>query len=124
MAPRGGLSATGHPAFPISGCSLVSHAPEFVGSGDVLPNQSGHIAPKRPSGGSLRANIRPFRASLSMPVEARRLHQCLASRAAKAYRSGGRIDMDEVKKRLESELNRTVERLRHMGGPVLSVDVM
>ena len=32
--------------------------------------------------------------------------------------------MDEVKKRLESELNRTVERLRHMGGPLLSVDVM
>ena len=32
--------------------------------------------------------------------------------------------MDEVKKRLESELNRTVERLRHMGGPVLSVDVV
>ncbi len=32
--------------------------------------------------------------------------------------------MDEVKKRLESELSRTVERLRHMGGPLLSVDVM
>src|SRR5438552_16814935 len=32
--------------------------------------------------------------------------------------------MHEVKKRLESELNRTVERLRHMGGPLLSVDVM
>src|SRR5881409_1426648 len=41
-----------------------------------------------------------------------------------SYRSGGRTDMDEVKKRLESELNRTVERLRHMGGPLLSVDVM
>ena len=32
--------------------------------------------------------------------------------------------MDEVKKRLESELSRTVERLRQMGGPILSVDVM
>jgi DnaK suppressor protein len=32
--------------------------------------------------------------------------------------------MDEVKKRLESELSGTVERLRQMGGPVLSVDVM
>src|SRR5262249_10261902 len=39
-------------------------------------------------------------------------------------RSGGRSDMDEVKKRLEQELNRTVERLRQMGGPLLAVDVM
>ena len=31
--------------------------------------------------------------------------------------------MDEVKKTLESELSRTVERLRQMGGPVLSVDI-
>src|SRR5712692_3861099 len=45
-------------------------------------------------------------------------------RSQQADRSGGRTDMDEVKKRLESELSRTVERLRHMGGPLLSVDVM
>src|SRR2546428_284469 len=92
----------------------------------VFPNPKGHIARKRPSEGFPRANIRPFRASLSMPVEAWGLHQRLASRAASiwVHRSGGRTDMDEVKKRLESELNGTVERLRQMGGPLLSVDVM
>jgi RNA polymerase-binding transcription factor len=31
--------------------------------------------------------------------------------------------MDEIKKTLESELNRTMERIRHLGGAALSVDV-
>jgi len=32
--------------------------------------------------------------------------------------------MDEIKKRLESELNRTVERIRHMGGAALSESLL
>ena len=32
--------------------------------------------------------------------------------------------MEDVKKRLEAELNRTVERIRHMGGTAMSVQTM
>ena len=32
--------------------------------------------------------------------------------------------MDDVKKKLEAELNRTVERIRHMGGTAASVQTM
>ena len=32
--------------------------------------------------------------------------------------------MEDVKKKLEAELNRTVERIRHMGGPATSVLTM
>ena len=50
--------------------------------------------------------------------------QCQPGGIAEAEPLKGETDMDDIKKKLEAELNRTVERIRHMGGASKSAESM